>query len=228
MSARRDHQWRLFRDPHVLTALALTLLLCALSLGGVYAGCFVHVLRTARSAPCAAPGDGCLLLFGKHVRGGVVDPDFRARIERAALVWRAQPQRTLLLLGGGHGGQASEAELARDALLQAGVAADASILLETGSLDTLQNLRNARELLRSRGHAGPVVLLSSRYHLARCALFARGLGLDYALCAAEPRLPLRPSTLWPLAREAAWVCWVGVGMCWARLTGHRAMLARVR
>ena len=89
-------------------------------------------------------------------------------------------------------------------------------------------LRNARALLAEAGLARPrVVLLSSRYHLARCALLARWLGYDYALCAAEPRLDWRPATLWRIACEAAWVCWIDVGARWARLAGHRGMLAKV-
>ena len=59
--------------------------------------------------------------------------------------------------------------------------------LESESRDTLQNLRNARVML-GEGMRSRVTLLSSRYHLARCALFARQLGYDWELCAAEPRL----------------------------------------
>ncbi|HEU4773092.1 MAG TPA: YdcF family protein, partial [Lysobacter sp.] len=78
------------------------------------------------------------------------------------------------------------------------------------------------------GHAHlQVTLLSSRYHLARCALFARQLGFDAELCAAEPRLQLGPRTLLRLAGEAGYVCWSDLGTRWARLIGHRRMLDRV-
>ena len=72
-----------------------------------------------------------------------------------------------------------------------------------------------------------VTLLSNRYHLARCALFARQLGMDWELCAAEPQLTLGPATAWRLAGEAAYVCWSDLGMRWARLIGHRRMLERL-
>jgi hypothetical protein len=72
-----------------------------------------------------------------------------------------------------------------------------------------------------------VTLLTNRYHLARCALFARQLGFDCELCAAEPRLPLGPRTLLRLAGEAAYVCWSDIGTRWARLIGNQRMLARV-
>jgi hypothetical protein len=98
--------------------------------------------------------------------------------------------------------------------------------LEGRSRDTLQNLRNARELL---GGEGPrrVTLLSNRYHLARCALFARQLGYDWELCAAEPQLALTPSTLLRIAGEAYFVCWSDIGTRWARFIGDQRMLSRV-
>ncbi len=172
-------------------------------------------------------GAGCLLLFGKHAPGGRIDPDFRDRLRRAADVRRRQPARQLILLGGGFGDGDSEAELARRGLFEEGVSTAATILLESESRDTLQNLRNARELLRDRPQAGPVVLLSSRYHLARCALFARNLGLDAELCAAEPAWRWHPVALWRVAGEAAYVCWTDLGTRWARLVRHRGMIARV-
>ena len=88
-----------------------------------------------------------------------------------------------VLLGGSAPRERSEAEVARDALLARGLAEDTSVHLEAQSRDTLQNLRNARELLGEGMHRR-VTLLSNRYHLARCALFARQLGYDWELCAA--------------------------------------------
>ena len=222
--SRLAHRWRRASDPHALFALALALAAGVLSLGLVPLGYLAHVLRVARGAPCRADGD-CVLLFGKHAPGGRIDPDFELRLARATALAQEAPRR-LVLLGGGAPGEAAEAEIARDALQARGV--DAPMLLDLRSRDTLENLRNARALLAEAGLARPrVVLLSSRYHLARCALLARWLGYDYALCAAEPRLDWRPATLWRIACEAAWVCWIDVGARWARLTGHRGMLAKV-
>lgn len=225
--SRRAHRARLLADRHAWTALVVAGSACVFSFGLVYVGYFAHVLRTARRAPSRPAGAGCLLVFGKHAPGGRIDGDFQGRLQRAADVWRQSPARPLVLLGGGFGEGESEAELAQRRLLAAGVAADATWLLESGSRDTLQNLRNARALLGDRTGTGPVVLLSSRYHLARCALFARWLGYEHELCAAEPALRWTPLTLWRIARESACVCWVDLGSRWARLVGDRAMLARL-
>lgn len=225
--SRLAHRFSLLTDRDVLHSLAVAGAACIASAGTVYVGYFLHVLRVARRAPVVPAEGRRVLLFGKHAPQGCPDPDFRARIARAAQLWRERPPETMLLLGGGAEGKATEAAIARDALLALGVPADAPLVIDDRSRDTLQNLRNARALLPGDGGDACVTLLSSRYHLARCALFARGLGLRWELCAAEPSLPWAPATLWRIAGEAAYVCWVDIGTRWARLIRHRRMLAKV-
>ena|SRR6478672_7477445 len=227
MSTRRAHRLSLFGDRDVLHAGAVAATACVLSAGLVYCGYFLHVLRTARRAPTRPQRARTLLLFGKHAPQGRIDPDFAARLDRAVSLWREAPPAHVLLLGGGAENEPTEAEIARRELHARGVARDAPLRLEAASRDTLQNLRNARELLRASAALPRVALLSNRYHLARCALFARQLGFDWELCAAEPRLRLTPRTLLRLAGEAAYVCWIDLGARWARLIGHRRMLARM-
>jgi len=233
MTSRLRHRLNLFSDRHVLYAVAVAGTACLLSAGLVYAGYFIQVLRVARKAPCVPAsiddaGGACVLVFGKHSRDGrLLDVDFGARLDRTAMLWHEHGLRTMILLGGGPAGVPSEADLAHAGLLARGVPADAPLLLESTSRDTLQNMRNARALLTAIGDAGPVVLLSSRYHLARCAVFARQLGIAADLCAAESRLMLSPRLLWRLAGEAAYVCLADIGTRWARLIGHKRMLARV-
>jgi uncharacterized SAM-binding protein YcdF (DUF218 family) len=232
MSSRLRHRLNLFSDRDILHAGVVAGAACVLSIGLVYVGYFVHVLRVARKAPClptrslSEPGE-CVLVFGKHAPGGRPDPDFAARLDRAAALWRERPPRQMVLLGGGPDGMPTEAELAHAGLLARGIAADAPLLLEAASRDTLQNLRNARQLLLAADGRGPLVLLSSRYHLARCALFARQLGLEAEVCAAEARLSWSPRMLWRLAGEAGYVCLTDLGTRWARATGNRRMLERV-
>ncbi|HKN77898.1 MAG TPA: YdcF family protein [Lysobacter sp.] len=226
MSSRTSHRISLAIDRDVLHAGAVALSACVLSAGLVYVGYLVHVVRVARRAPCEPVGGECVLLFGKDAPGGRIDRDFAARLDRAVSLWQQKPRRSLVLLGGGAQGEASEAEVARNGLHARGFARDIPLQLESRSRDTLQNLRNARQLLGD-GMRTRVTLLSNRYHLARCALFARQLGFDWELCAAEPKLGLEPRTLWRLAGEAAYVCWADLGTRWARLIRHRRMLERV-
>ncbi|QSX74086.1 YdcF family protein [Lysobacter arenosi] len=226
MTSRTAHRRALFGDRDVLHAMAVAGAACLFSAGLVYLGYFVHVLRVARRAPCRPQQGNCVLLFGKHSPQGRMDHDFQARLDRAVSLWTHSPPASVVLLGGGAPGEATEAELARRGLFARGVAQDAPLLLESQSRDTLQNLRNARALLGERMRSR-VTLLSSRYHLARCALFARQLGFDAELCAAEPRLRLDARTWLRLAGEAGYVCMTDVGARWARLIGHQRMLARV-
>jgi uncharacterized SAM-binding protein YcdF (DUF218 family) len=235
MSSRHSHRIALIGDGDVLHTGVVAAIACVLSAGLVYLGYFLHVWRVARQAPCRPERGECVLLFGKHAPQGRIDGDFAARLDRAVSLWRERPPASVVLLGGGADGEPSEAEVARNALLARGLAGDIPMRLEAQSRDTLQNLRNARELLRTSLPAAGiqaarlprVTLLSNRYHLARCALFARQLGFDCELCAAEPRLPLGPRMLLRIAGEAAYVCWSDLGTRWARLIGHRRMLARV-
>ena len=231
MSSRIAHRLALCADRDVLHAAAATLATCVLSAGLVYVGYFVHVLRVARNAPCVPERGDCVLLFGKHAPAGRLDHDFAARLDRAVSLWQVHAPAGLVLLGGGAPGHPSEAEVARQGLLARGLGGDTPLWLEAQSRDTLQNLRNARELLDAGPHADGarqrVTLLSSRYHLARCALFARQLGFNARLCAAEPSLKLGPRMLMRIAGEAAYVCLTDVGSRWARLIGHQRMLARL-
>jgi uncharacterized SAM-binding protein YcdF (DUF218 family) len=229
MSTRTAHRLSLAVDRDVLHAGVVALSACVLSAGLVYVGYLVHVWRVARRAPCEPAHGECVLLFGKNAPGGRIDADFAARMDRAILLARIHPPQRFVLLGGGADNERSEAELARDGLHSRGLDRAVSLQLESQSRDTLQNLRNARTLLATApdARAPRVTLLSNRYHLARCALFARQLGLEWELCAAEPRLPRGMTTAWRLVGEAAYVCWIDLGARWARLIRHRRMLERI-
>jgi uncharacterized SAM-binding protein YcdF (DUF218 family) len=89
------------------------------------------------------------------------------------------------------------------------------------------NLRNARDLLAAMDDRGRVMLLSSRYHLARCMLLARQLGLDAEPVAAEAELKIGPRMLLRIAGEAGYVCLSDIGTRWMRLIGARRALERV-
>ena len=227
MTSRTAHRASLMIDRDVLHVGVVAVSACILSAGLVYAGYFVHAFRIARNTPCEPRNGRCLLLFGKHAPGGRIDADFDARIRRAGLLWRSHAPERMVLLGGGPAGQPTEAEVARAALIARAAVDERVLHLERESRDTLQNLRNARALLSEAAHRGPVTLLTSRYHLARCSQFARQLGIDAELCAAEPRLALTPRTLWRLAGEAGYLCLLDIGTRWARLIRSRRMLERV-
>ena len=227
MTSRTAHRASLMIDRDVIHVAIVAVSVCVLSAGLVYAGYFIHAFRVARNTPCEPRNGRCLLLFGKHAPDGRIDADFDARIRRAGALWRSHAPERMVLLGGGPAGQPTEAEVARAALIAQAAVDERVLHLERESRDTLQNLRNARALLHAAAHQGPVTLLTSRYHLARCRQFARQLGIEAELCAAEPRLALTPRILWRLAGEAGYLCLLDIGTRWARLIGSRRMLERV-
>jgi uncharacterized SAM-binding protein YcdF (DUF218 family) len=220
--------WRRhLRDPDVWHVAIVALLLLVASLGAVWLWFLYRAWRVAHTASCELSGRHCLLVFGKRLVDGRADADLRARIARAGNLIRNGNAHTLVLLGGRVGTEPSEAEVAC-ALLQAqGLPDDLPVLLEQISGDTLENLRHARGLLDSH-HRGPVVLLSNRYHLARCSLLARTVGLEHLCCAAETRWVADTRHVLLLIKEAGLAFLLDIGIRWARLIGHRRMLSKLR
>lgn len=166
-----------------------------------------------------------ILVPGMQLVHDMPSYDYRLRLQRAYALYRRHGAPLLLM--GGHTGNnlITEALAGRQSLLKEGVTADA-MMLEDSSRNTLENLRNAREQLRSV-NIKRIALVSNRYHLARCKALASGLGMTPQLCAAEGvnRLPLK---LWPrLLLEAYYLHWYHTGKIWSRLTRNRHNLARI-
>ncbi|MBW8269209.1 YdcF family protein [Caldovatus aquaticus] len=214
--------------------LATLLLACvvALATAGIsLAVAFGHVLRVARAAPVQAlPAAGAprrVLVLGRRLRrDGTPCAVFRARLDRAAALAARDPSLAVVLLGGAtRPGLPAEAEAGRRHLLAAGLA-PARLATEARSRHTLENLRHFRAVWGA-APAPPDLLITSRHHLARALMMARGLGLAVAPCAAEARFRATPATLARLAREAFLVHWYVVGRGFARLVNHRGMLARI-
>jgi uncharacterized SAM-binding protein YcdF (DUF218 family) len=206
-------------------SLAISALAVLLSAGLLYFACLGRVCWIAARSSQRADRAARVLVFGKRLLQGEPDADYRRRLQHACSLARQRCDRQLILLGGGPPG-ASEAVAGLLTLHAWGLPADASVQLEDRSLDTLENLRNARELLGAERTA-PVLLLSNRYHLARCLSLARLLGFDARPCPAEATFSLREQRPLRLLQEAAFLCWLEVGTAWARLIGHRRMLNRI-
>ncbi len=217
-------------DPHlrrdIAHSLGVAALACVATGGLLYLGYLGHTLWVAARSRHAVEDGDVVLVFGKRLHQGAPDADFEQRLRHAHRLAHAAPQRPLLLLGGAAPGEPSEAEAGLRRLRELGLPHTLRVELEDQSQDTLQNLRHARDMLGG-ADAARVLLLSNRYHLARCARLARQLGFAFDLCAAEPRFTPRPRELARLAGEAAYLCWLDVGSRWARLIRHRRMLARI-
>lgn len=223
-----NRRWRNgspWRDPDLLHVLAVGVGATVLTAGGVFAWHLARTVGTARAAPRDPGPVASVVVFGKRLVGGRPDAEFRWRLRHALRLLRGDPDLVVLLTGGASGvpGEPSEAEVARAWLLRRMPEAAPRLRIEARSLHTVDNLREARALLPP----GPVALLSNRYHLPRCLVLARALGLDARPCAAEPSLRTGRDSLRRLVLEAGYCTLLVVGLGWARLIRHRRMIGRV-
>src|SRR5689334_15229156 len=193
------------------------------SLGASLAAVFWHVARVAADASDEPPVRPRILVLGMQLRRGEIAPAYRRRLERALALWRKEPSAEIVILGGRRaGGPRSEAEAGRDFLRAAAVPAE-RLALEEGSRHTLENLR----AYRAAFPPAPALLVTNRFHLARSALMARGLGIAHIPCAAETHFSAAPLEVLRLAKEAFLVHWYLAGRSYARWTGNERMTARI-
>ena len=110
-----------------------------------------------------------------------------------------------IIVCGGQGSNepVSEAEAMRDYLIAAGVPAE-NIFMDDQSVNTQQNLENARAIMRAQNWT-TAAIATSNYHLTRAMWIADDLGLD-ACGIAAPTPVRRLIKLTNYARESAsWV-----------------------
>ena len=148
---------------------------------------------------------------------------FARRLARALAL--GGPGR-ILVAGGPPDAVLSEARAGREWLVAHGASPD-EIDMEETSRNTLENLVQVRNKLAS-AEGGDLVIISSRYHLARCATLARGLGLKFNTCASEDYLSLNSYNFRKMLMEAYFLNWYFVGKTWATLTNNRKMLSRIQ
>lgn len=155
--------------------LAISVLVILASGGLTWIATALWVMQAAqRSGTTSAATHGAIVVLGHRLEPDAAPSSaLRARLSRAAGLWRAAPVRRILVLGGpSRPGQPSEAEVGRAVLVAQGVP-DGCIHSEIRSRHTLENLRSLRAALAA--DQGTPTLVISRPHLARVALMARGM-----------------------------------------------------
>lgn len=205
-----------------LITLLAALLAAALTLGLAPLAAILAVRRTAHGAPVLPPAPPVrILVLGHRLEAGAPSREFLARLARALDLASRYPAATVAVLGGATSpGAPTEAEVGRAWLLAQGLD-PARITMETRSRHTLENLRNHRD---ARPDTAPEALVTSRLHLNRALLMARGLGLRPMPVAAEEAL--RPD-LTRFCAEGFMVHWYRTGRTLARLLRRRRWLARI-
>ncbi len=140
----------------------------------------IHALKAGRHEP--AYDKDYVIVLGCRIRpDGTLYPLIRGRVDRAVAFWRRQAAATgrtaVLVPSGGRGDDEplSESEAMADYMLSCGVPED-SILRETASKTTLENLRFSRRLIEARNPAAKVAFSTSSYHVYRGGILASDEG----------------------------------------------------
>lgn len=122
------------------------------------------------------PAD-CIIVLGCGLYGSTPSPFLMARLDEGLRLYDERYADKIIVSGGqGPGEDITEAEAMRRYLLSRGVPSS-DIILEDESTSTLTNLRNSQALMEDNG-LGSAIVVSNAYHLGRCRLLARKLGLD--------------------------------------------------
>lgn len=161
-----------------------------------------------------------VVVHGAGLRAdGTVTPLLRGRLDRALLAWRAElarGNRPVLVPSGGQGGDEvrSEAAAMGEYLAEQGVPAQ-DLLLEDRSTTTRENIERSAVLLRETDRVGPMLLVTSDYHVLRTASLARRLGVDAQVVGARTARYYVPSAFLrefvALLVEHRWVTVVALG-----------------
>ncbi len=147
--------------------------------------------------------------------GGGPSAALRRRVAEGVRRLEAGAAPVLLLSGGKGGGTGggvpAEAEVMRDLVLAAGVAAgvaDERLVLETESRSTLENARCSARIMGARGWTKALVVTDA-VHLPRTLLAFRALGIEAKGAAVMGGARDEPLWTWPyhLAREALAFLW---------------------
>jgi uncharacterized SAM-binding protein YcdF (DUF218 family) len=121
------------------------------------------------------PADA-IVVMGAAEYDGRPSPVFRARLDHAVSLYRDGLAPVLVVTGGkAEGDRTTEAAVARDFAISAGVPAD-SILVEDRGRTTLESIRTVGDILRARG-VRDVLFVSDRAHMLRVLRMARDQGL---------------------------------------------------
>ena len=126
--------------------------------------------RPIRNAPEA------IIVLGSGLINGNVPPLLAARLDRGIAVFQKFDGSPVIITSGGQGADEPRAEgtAMREYVLEQRISPD-SVIAETESRNTSENLRFSRKLLTSPDSS--VVVATSSYHVFRAALLTRSLGM---------------------------------------------------
>jgi uncharacterized SAM-binding protein YcdF (DUF218 family) len=118
---------------------------------------------------------GAIVVMGAAQYNGVPSPDLAARLDQALVLWRGHVAPLIMVTGYKEpGDRYTEAQASARYLMADGV--PAGDIAESGGSDSWENLAQAAPVLLDRGD-GTVLIVTDRFHEARCLSIATDVGL---------------------------------------------------
>lgn len=149
-------------------------------LAGVFCLCFLlgmGLLVYAETHPAPVSGDSsAIVVLGAQVYGdGSLSPQLELRMEAALKEYERFPRPIITCGAQGANEPAPEGDVMRQWLVEKGVP-EGKVFSENTSVNTMQNLQNARAFLpEGERH---ITVITSDYHLPRALQMARDAGYD--------------------------------------------------
>lgn len=158
----------------------------------------VYLFSKRRYPPSKA--DAIIVLGAKILPGGAPSNALMYRLDAAKEAYD-QNRAPVIIVTGGQGADETEeeAQAMKRYLIQKGVPEN-RILEETNSVNTIQNLKNAKAIM-SKNNLETAIIATTNYHMPRALLIAKRLGIPSGAAPSRPgrRLSTR---LTAYAREA--------------------------
>lgn len=184
----------------MLKGLLAVLTLCAVAGAGVLTAVCVCAGRTRTASPA-----DCIIVLGARVwPDGRLSTALLHRCERALEAWNNGLAPAVIACGGQGGGEpVAEGDAMRGWLMDAGIPGD-RVIAETKSVNTVENLRYAREIMEENGWKSAVVVTND-YHVERALWIARDVGVRATALAAPSPDTLGARTVARLRESVSWV-----------------------
>lgn len=178
---------------------------CAVAAALAFAGAFAAVCLGAPKGGARGRAD-CIIVPGAHVwMDGRMSDSLLYRCRAALAAWRDGVAPVMILCGArGHDEPVTEAAAMRGWMLAQGVP-EGALLTDEASVNTAQNLANAKAIMAANGLRAAAVCTSD-YHLRRALWIARDVGIEVTgIAAPSPKRPdvwlrgrLRETCSWAL------------------------------
>ncbi len=129
--------------------------------------------------------NGTVVILGCQVKGTEPSLMLTKRLEAAKVYLDENPEAVCIPSGGrGDGEQISEAQAMTTWLIEHGIDAD-RIYPEDQSGNTVENIRNSKEIIANEGLPKDMVLVSDGFHQYRAGLIAQKQGIEVSAVSAQ-------------------------------------------